>query len=162
VLKQICILLSIFVLLHAAYSAGNDISPLSPLYPEVSQLRNIDNSGAIMRSDELTESACALVSAGHDEITLRQALLAAEQAISLNRFNEQALLIKDQIQTLLGIRQLAALSADDESRYTQAIFALQRGNIIEAKALVERMLQTRANRSVFRIAELKVWVDSYL
>jgi hypothetical protein len=148
--------------MHAVYPVDRDISPIAPLYPEVSQLRNIENSAAILRSDELTESARVLFGAGHDEITLRQALSAAEQAISLNRFNAEALLIKDQIQTLLGIRQTVALSVNDESCYTQAIFALQKGNIIEAKALVERMLQTRANRSVFRIAELKVWVDSFL
>jgi hypothetical protein len=162
VLKQICIFLSTFFLLHAAYSADREISPTAPLYPEVSQLRNIDNSAVILKSDELTKNARALVNSGHDEITLRQALSAAEQAISLNRFNEQALLIKDQIQTLLGIRQTVVLSANDERRYSQAIVALQRGNTIEAKAIVEQMLKTPANRSVFRVTELRAWVDFLL
>jgi hypothetical protein len=113
-------------------------------------------------SNELAEKAQMRIEAGHDEITLRSALYLSEQALALNQYNEAALLTKDHILTLLGSRLASTLSPEDEVLFDWAVSALQRGNVLEAKALSERLLQKSANRSVYRAVALKERLDSLL
>jgi hypothetical protein len=102
------------------------------------------------------------INTGHDEIALRRALYFSEQALALNQHNEAALLAKDHALTLLGSRLASTLSQEDEALFEWAVSALQRGNVLEAKALSERILQKSANRSVYRAIALKERLDSLL
>ena len=54
------------------------------------------------------------------------------------------------------------LSGADEQKYQQAVQELQKGNTINAAALVEQLLQNVKNRNSSKILDLKKRIDSLL
>ena len=85
-----------------------------------------------------------------------------DTAISLNPQNEQAILLKDRIQIAIGGKATVVLSAEDEMRYQKAIQELQNNNIIEAYALVQRLLQSAKNKRSPKILDLQKKIQALL
>jgi hypothetical protein len=90
------------------------------------------------------------------------ALSQLDEAIRLNPDNQEAITLKDRMQTAVGGQAVAVLSAKDEERYQQAVRELQRGNKITASALVEQLMQSPGSRNSAKIADLKRRIDSQL
>ncbi|HZK20465.1 MAG TPA: hypothetical protein VFC68_07060, partial [Treponemataceae bacterium] len=118
---------------------------------------------AIRRSLELTKEAQSLYNANrNDEIILNQALIKLDAAIKLDVNNEQAAILKDRINTSLGGQALVVLPSAQQAIYQQAIQELQRGNVIEATALVLQLWADPVMRRSPIIIDLKNKVDSQL
>jgi len=90
------------------------------------------------------------------------AVIQLDEAIKLNPENQQAINLKDRIQSSSGGQQVAVLSAKAEAQYMQAVAELQKGNKITAAAIVEQLLQDPKNRNSSKIQELKKRIDSQL
>ena len=157
-----------------AYTDLLDLYEINPSYPGLKNLiynveleigirqRPVDNSAAV-KSVALTKEAQTLVNnAGRDEAKLRQALSKVDEAISLNGNNNDAIRLKDQIQTQIGGKAAVVLSSEDEIKYQQAIQELQKNNLITANALVEQLLQKQANRNSSKILELQKKIKALL
>ena len=150
-----------------AYADLLDLYEINPLYPGLKKLiedveielgvrpKPVDRSG-LVKSQNLTDQAKKIYSgAGRDERKLRSALTLVDEAISLNPNNDDAILLKDRIQIAVGGKTTVVLSSADEAQYQQAIQALQRGNVIGALALVEKLLQKSSNLRSAKILDLQ-------
>ncbi|GMO47075.1 MAG: hypothetical protein Pg6C_09120 [Treponemataceae bacterium] len=157
-----------------AYADLLDLYEINPAYPGLRSLitqveieigiraRPVDQT-ALDNSRALTSQARNLIASGtQNEIALRQALSLTDQAIGLNPNNNEAIILKDRILSMLGSRQVTVLSGADENAYQRAVQELQRGNAIEAKAIVEQLLRSEVNRRSFKVLELQKKVDSLL
>ncbi|MBP3708995.1 MAG: hypothetical protein J6I73_01090 [Treponema sp.] len=157
-----------------SYTDLLDLYEINPSYPGLSQLiYNVEidlgirqkpqDRTAITRSENLTSQARGIVnSAGRDEVRLQSALSLLDEAISLNPNNDEALLLKDRIQILIGGRAVIVLSSEDEAKYQSAIVEMQNNNIITANALVEQLLQKAENRRSSKIIDLQRKIKALL
>lgn len=158
---------------QTAYTDLLDLYTINPAYPGLAKLINdveieigikpkpVDKS-ALKRSKTLTDEVQAIVNQSRDEIELKKALSMIDTAISLNPQNEQAILLKDRIQIAIGGKATVVLSAEDEMRYQKAIQELQNNNIIEAYALVQRLLQSAKNKRSPKILDLQKKIQALL
>ncbi len=154
------------------YSDLLDLAEIRPNYPGLSKLiydveidlgirqKPVDQS-ALRRSNSLTQDAQKLFSSarGNEEI-LRQALSRLDQAIALNPNNDAAITLKDRIQIAIGGKAAVVLSSADEASYNQAIQELRNNNVVGAYTIVERLLQTPANRRSSKILDLQKQVQA--
>ncbi|AEE17161.1 hypothetical protein Trebr_1739 [Treponema brennaborense DSM 12168] len=159
---------------QSAYTDLVDLYEINPSYPGLKQLlydveieigirRKPVDTTALSRSASLTKEVSALVdAAGRDELKLRQALVKIDEAIGLNPENTDAMLLKDRIQTTIGGQSVYVLSAADEALYQQSVQELQKGNTIEAMALIEQLLKNPVNKRSFKILELQKRIESLL
>ena len=157
-----------------AYTDLLDLYEINPAYPGLRNLivqveidiglrpRPIDQA-ALNRSRLLTSQALSLLDRnGQNEVALRQAIALVDEAIALNPNNSDAIILKDRTLSRLGGQTVTVLSGADENEYQRAVQELQRGNVIEAKAIVEALLQKDTNRRSFKVLELQRKVDSLL
>ena len=100
--------------------------------------------------------------AGRDEVKLQAALSKVDEAIRLNPDNDDAMLLKDRIQTSVGGKAAVVLSSGDEAKYQQAITELQNNNIVTANALVEQLLQKPSNKRSSKILDLQKKIKALL
>ena len=70
--------------------------------------------------------------------------------------------MKDRIATSIGGGAQVVLSGEDEAKYQQAVQELQKGNTINASALVEQLLLNPKNKNSAKVLDLKKKVDSLL
>ncbi len=154
------------------YSDLLDLAEIKPNYPGLKKLiydveidigirqKPVDQSG-MRRSNALTQEARKLYSGarGNEEI-LRQALSRLDQAIALNPNNDNAIMLKDRIQIAVGGKAAVVLSSADEASYNQAIQELRNNNVVGAYTIVERLLQTPANRRSSKILDLQKQVQA--
>lgn len=116
---------------------------------------------SLARSNELVLAARRIV----DSNIRSQFPVALEQlneALKLNPNNEQAVTLKDRIQTDVGGQAAVVLSSAAEREYQRAVQELQRGNTIVALAIVEQLLQDPRNRNSSRILELQRRIQARL
>ncbi|MDR2375444.1 MAG: hypothetical protein LBD96_03290 [Treponema sp.] len=106
----------------------------------------------LRRSDELTRTARTIVD-NNDRDQFEAALRQLNEALSLNPNNDEAMVLKDRVQTRMGTGN-AILSSADEGEYQRAVRELQQGNTLTAMSLVERLLQNPRNRNSTRVIEL--------
>ena len=120
----------------------------------------VDQS-ALRRSAALAQEAQRLYQGarGNEEI-LRSALSRLDQAIALNPNNDNAITLKDRIQIAVGGKAAVVLSSADEASYNQAIQELRNNNVVGAYTIVERLLQTPANRRSSKILDLQKQVQA--
>jgi hypothetical protein len=116
---------------------------------------------ALARSSELTRSAQKIYDANTRSM-FQIALDQLDEAIKLNPDNQNAIALKDRVQTAIGGQSVAVLSGNDEAKYQQAVLELQKGNKITASALVEQLLQNPKSRNSAKIQDLKKRIDSQL
>ncbi len=115
----------------------------------------------IADSDNLYRAALKIVQAN----TRSQFPVALEQlnmAIQLNPNNDQAISLKDRIQTDVGGQVAAVLSSYAEEQYQRAVQEFQNGNIITASAIVDQLLQDPKNQRSTKIVELQKRIQSRL
>ncbi|HHU35909.1 MAG TPA: hypothetical protein GXZ47_01635 [Treponema sp.] len=157
---------------RTVYSELLDLYEIDPSFPGLKKL--VDdveiylgvkipppNPASISRSTELTRSARRIYDANTRSM-FQVALSQLDEAIKLNPDNQSAIALKDRVQTAIGGQAVAVLSAEDESRYQQAVQELQRGNKITASAIVEQLLQNSKSRNSTKILDLKKRIDSLL
>jgi hypothetical protein len=157
-----------------AYADLLDLYEINPSYPGLRNLivqveidigirpKPIDQA-ALNRSRSLTSQALSLLDrSGQNEVALRQALALVDEAIMLNPNNNDAIILKDRTLSRLGGQTVTVLSGADESEYQRAVREISRGNAIEAKAIVEMLLQKDSNKRSFKVLELQKKVDSLL
>ncbi|MCR4790361.1 MAG: hypothetical protein K5839_04715 [Treponemataceae bacterium] len=158
---------------NEAYIDLVDLAQISPDYPGLKKrIENIEidlgmrlpppDPQAIARSRSLTREATTLYNTSRDEISMNTALAKINEAIRLNADNDEAKLLKDKIQTRVGGKASVVLSAESERIYQMAIQELQKGNIIQASALVSQLMQKKENQRSAKILDLKKKVESFL
>ena len=155
-----------------SYSDLLDLYQLNPAYPGIKKL--VDeveiylgiqipppDPKSLARSTELTKSAQKIYDA-NTRSQFQVALDQLEEAIKLNPNNQTAIALKDRVQTASGGQSVAVLSADDESKYQQAVAELQKGNKITASALVGQLMLNPKSKNSSKIQDLKKRIDSQL
>jgi tetratricopeptide (TPR) repeat protein len=116
---------------------------------------------ALSRSRELTAAALAIIEQ-NIQSQFQVALTQLNQALNLNPNNAQAMSLKDLLQTRMGGKGVIVLDSDSELEYQRAVQELQRGNTLNALAIVQQLLQNPRNQSSTRILELQRRIESVL
>ncbi len=115
------------------------------------------------QSDALYKEAVALYNKNtRDEINLRSALVKVDEALAKNPDNEAAQTLKDRINIALGGSGSVVLPSEAESMYQKAVQELQKGNTIQAAAIVMQLMQNPEYAKSAKILDLKKKVDSLL
>ena len=154
------------------YSELQDLYEINPRYTGLKAIiekAEIDlglrlpppNRAALTRSSDLTNAARRIVDAnlrGQFPVALEQ----LNEALKLNPNNEQAVSLKDRIQTDVGGQAAVVLSNVAEKEYQRAVQELQKGNTIAALAIVEQLLRDPENKNSPRIIELQRRIQSRL
>lgn len=99
----------------------------------------------IARSNQLLQQARNLA-AGGGAAQVRAAITALEEAVTLNPENNQAKVLLDTLRIGTGGQAAVALSSEDEQQFRRAENLFVEGNVAQAFAIVERLLQTESNR----------------
>ena len=159
---------------QSSYTDLLDLYAINQSYPGLKQLiynveidlgirqKPVDRT-ALSQSKTLTVEAQRMVdAAGRDEVKLQAALSKVDEAIRLNPDNDDAMLLKDRIQTSVGGKAAVVLSSGDEAKYQQAITELQNNNIVTANALVEQLLQKPSNKRSSKILDLQKKIKALL
>jgi hypothetical protein len=116
---------------------------------------------AIARSNELVTAAKRIIDA-NTRSQFPVALAQLNEALKLNPNNEQAISLKDRIQTDVGGQATVVLSSAAEREYQRAVQELQNGNTIVALAIVEQLLQDPKNKNSTKLVELQKRIQSRL
>ena len=116
---------------------------------------------AIARSNELVAAAKRIIDA-NTRSQFPVALAQLNEALKLNPNNEQAVSLKDRIQTDVGGQATVVLSSAAEREYQRAVQELQNGNTIVALAIVEQLLQDPKNKNSTKLVELQKRIQSRL
>lgn len=116
---------------------------------------------AIAESKRLTNSARQLYNT-RKPANFPIAVEQLDQAIKLDTKNIEALQLKDELQMSMGGASVIILSAENESKYRQAIAELQNGNKIIAAALVGQLMQDKNAKNSAKVRELKKRIDAQL
>jgi tetratricopeptide (TPR) repeat protein len=154
------------------YSELQDLYEINPRYAGLKAIiekAEIDlglrlpppDRAALTRSIDLTSTARRIVDAnlrGQFPVALEQ----LNEALRLNPNNDQAVSLKDRIQTDVGGQAAVVLSNVAEKEYQRAVQELQKGNTIAALAIVEQLLRDPGNRNSPRIIELQRRIQSRL
>lgn len=159
---------------QTAYTDLLDLAEINPRYPGLSdfiynaeiemgiRIRPPDQK-ALNESRQLTQEASLVInSSTRDEIQLNAALAKLNTALEKNPDNEEAMLLKDRAQIMIGGRASIVLSSESEDLYQRAILELQKGNVLQAAGIVNTLLQKRENQNSSKIIDLKKKVDSLL
>ncbi len=155
-----------------AYTELQDLYEINPRYTGLkASLERIEialglrlpppDTRALARSTELTREARRIVD-GNVRAQFPIALEQLNEAIRLNPQNEAAIGLKVRIQTDVGGTAAIVLSYEAQQEYRTAVSELQKGNVIVANAIVERLLQNPANRNSPQILELQKRIQSRL
>ena len=84
------------------------------------------------------------------------------QALEANPDNTEAQILKDRISTSLGGTGTAVLPANAEKLYQQAVQELQKGNTIQAYAIVSGLMENKTYSKSSKIIDLMKKVESLL
>lgn len=157
-----------------AYADLLDLYEINPNYKGLKQLiydveieigirQKPVNKSEQQKAANLTAQAKAMIdSAGGDETKLRNALNLLNQANAINADSEATTALIDSVQTKVGGNATLVLSGEDEAKYQKAVQALQKNNVITAKALVEQLLKKNANKNSKKILDLQKRVNALL
>ncbi|TVQ40232.1 MAG: hypothetical protein EA384_03695 [Spirochaetaceae bacterium] len=99
----------------------------------------------IARSNQLLQQARNLAAAG-GAAQVRAAISLLEEAVTLNPGNNQAKVLLDTLRIGTGGQAAVALSSADEQQFRRAETLFVEGNVAQAFAIVERLLQDENNR----------------
>jgi tetratricopeptide (TPR) repeat protein len=119
------------------------------------------NPRALSQSNELTLEAQNIVySQTRDHYSL--ALEKLDQALRLNPYNNQALALKDRLQTAAEEMEVIVLDSSAERDYQRAVLALQQGNPITALSILRQLLRDPRYRNAPKIIALQRRIESVL
>lgn len=155
-----------------AYADLLDLYEINPKYPDLKKLiydieieigirpKPVDKA-AQQRAEALTAQAKKMIASG-DSAKLQNALSLLNQAVAINADNSETTSLIDNVQTRVGGNASLVLSGEDEAKYQKAVQALQKNNVIAAKALVEQLLRKPVNQKSAKILELQKRVNALL
>ncbi|MBQ3825943.1 MAG: hypothetical protein II811_07395, partial [Spirochaetaceae bacterium] len=155
-----------------AYADLLDLYEINPKYPGLKNLiydieieigirpKPVDKA-AQQRAEALTAQAKKMIASG-DSSKLQNALSLLNQAVAINADNSETTSLIDNVQTRVGGNASLVLSGEDEAKYQKAVQALQKNNVIAAKALVEQLLRKPVNQKSAKILELQKRVNALL
>ncbi|MBP5283469.1 MAG: hypothetical protein J6Y93_02250, partial [Treponema sp.] len=140
-----------------SYADLEDLSRINPKYPGIASTmleleyelgiksRPVTNT-SVTRSNALYNEALRIYNSSKgNEARLSQAVSKLDEAISLNPRNTNASSLKDKISTEIGGRATSILKAEDERTYRQIIQVMNDGNLINALAMTEQLMQKGSN-----------------
>jgi len=142
-----------------------NLAEINPRYPNMRAIVNqaeIDigvrppppNPADVAESRDLTAAARRIIDS-NNTAQYPIAMTQLNRAISLNRENQDAPRLRDQLNTRMNNPGGVTLTLEDEASYQRALRELQAGNNLVAYALVERLLQNPNNRNVTKVVELQ-------
>jgi len=154
------------------YAELQDLYTINPAYPGLKAIiEKVEiqlglrlpppDPKAIARSNELVAAAKRIIDA-NTRSQFPVALAQLNEALKLNPNNEQAVALKDRIQTDVGGQATVVLSSAAEREYQRAVQELQKGNTIVALAIVEQLLQDPKNKNSTKLVELQKRIQSRL
>jgi tetratricopeptide (TPR) repeat protein len=157
---------------NEVYAQLVDLSKIDPSYPGLKDsiyqaeialgLRMAPPDPAKQRrANDLTAAARAIVDSG-DTGRFSIALNQINEAIQLDPNNDKALAIKDRILTFQGGTAQIVLSSYAEEHYRQAVQEFQGGNLLQANAIVQRLLQDPKNAKSQKIIDLSKKIQARL
>lgn len=155
-----------------AYSELQDLYTIDPQYPGLkSIIERVEiqlgirlpppDPASLARARELIQAARRII----DSNLRSQFPVALEQlneALKLNPNSEEAITLKDRIQTEVGGQAVVVLSSAAEREYQRAVQELQNGNTIVALSIVQQLLQDPKNRNVPKLRELERRIQARL
>jgi tetratricopeptide (TPR) repeat protein len=155
-----------------SYATLQELALINPRYPNIDRIirqAKIDmgylppdpDPRAIARSSELTRLARNVIDAqnsGQYQVALAQ----LDEAIRLNPENNNAVIAKDILLTRMTGTGVIVLDSNSKDLYDQAVLQLQQGNLINALAIVQQLLQNPRNRDSTQILDLRRRIDSLL
>ena len=159
---------------QTVYAELLDLYEINPSYPGLKDfIYNVEialgirvkppDTSALRRSTQLTAEAAKVYEAdSRNEISLNSALQLINQALEANPDNTEAQILKDRISTSLGGTGTAVLPANAEKLYQQAVQELQKGNTIQAYAIVSGLMENKTYSKSSKIIDLMKKVESLL
>jgi tetratricopeptide (TPR) repeat protein len=119
------------------------------------------NPRDLAQSDKLTLEAQNMVY-GRNQDHYPSALEKVNQALRLNPYNNQAVALKERLQTALEEMEAAVLDSGAERDYQRAVLALQQGNPITALSILRELLRDPRYRNTAKIIALQRRIESVL
>jgi tetratricopeptide (TPR) repeat protein len=119
------------------------------------------NPRDLAQSDKLTLEAQNMVY-GRNQDQYPLALEKLNQALRLNPYNNQAVALKERLQTTLEGMEAAVLDSGAERDYQRAVLALQQGNPITALSILRELLRDPRYRNTAKIIALQRRIESVL
>jgi outer membrane protein assembly factor BamD (BamD/ComL family) len=159
---------------QTVYTELLDLYEINPSYPGLKDfIYNVEialgirvkppDTSALRKSTQLASEAQKVYDAdSRNEISLNRALQLVNQALEANPDNTEAQILKDRISTSLGGTGTAVLPASAEKLYQQAVQELQRGNTIQAYAIVSSLMENKTYKKASKIIDLMKKVESLL
>ena len=159
---------------QTVYAELLDLYEINPSYPGLKDfIYNVEialgirvkppDTSALRKSNQLTAQAQKVFDAdSRNEISLNSALQLVNQALEANPDNTEAQILKDRISTSLGGTGTAVLPASAEKQYQQAVQELQKGNILQAYAIVSSLMENKTYSKSAKIIDLMKKVESLL
>ena len=159
---------------QTVYAELLDLYEINPSYPGLKDfIYNVEialgirvkppDTSALRKSNQLTAQAQQVFDAdSRNEISLNSALQLVNQALEANPDNTEAQILKDRISTSLGGTGTAVLPASAEKQYQQAVQELQKGNILQAYAIVSSLMENKTYSKSAKIIDLMKKVESLL
>ena len=159
---------------QTVYAELLDLYEINPSYPGLKDfIYNVEialgirvkppDTSALRKSNQLTAQAQQVFDAdSRNEISLNSALQLVNQALEANPDNTEAQILKDRISTSLGGSGTAVLPASAEKLYQQAVQELQKGNILQAYAIVSGLMENKTYSKSAKIIDLMKKVESLL
>jgi len=159
---------------QTVYTELLDLYEINPSYPGLKDfIYNVEialgirvkppDTTALRKSKELTAQAQKIYDGdSRNEISLNSALQVINQALEANPDNTEAQILKDRISTSLGGTGTAVLPASAEKLYQQAVQELQKGNTLQAYAIVSQLMENSTYKKSSKIIDLMKKVESLL
>jgi hypothetical protein len=154
------------------YSELLDLYEINPKYSGLKALiQEVEyDIGVKLRPVDTTKTtqAAAIVAeverivSGKQVARYEYALGRLNEALQLDPNNSRVAPLKDRIQTEIGGQATVVLSAAAEQDYQRAVLELQKGNTINALAIVQSLLQDSRNKNSQRILELQRRIQARL
>lgn len=146
------------------YSELEVLAEINPDFPGIQErIRQLEialnlrpnpiDQARIGQAAQLFQRANGLSAGGRDQVAVAVSLL--EEAVDLNPNNNDAKFLLDQLRIQLGGQATVALSTTDEQQYRRAETLFSQGGVLQALAIVERLLETADNQSYPPLVELR-------
>ena len=156
------------------YTELLDLYEINPTYPGLKDfIYNVEialgirvkppDTSSLRKAEQLTAQAQKVYDAdSRNEVSLNSALQLVNQALEANPDSTEAQILKDRISTSLGGSGTAVLPASAEMQYQQAVQELQRGNTLQAYAIVSKLMENNTYKKSSKIIDLMKKVESLL
>jgi tetratricopeptide (TPR) repeat protein len=155
-----------------AFTDLQNLARINPQYPgmgDILEQAEVDmgyrppppNPRDLARSHELTLMAQNMVYLKNRSL-YPFALELLNRALELDPHNNQALALKDHVQTTMGGRETIVLDDNAEHDYQRAVMALHQGDPITALSILQRLLQNPRYRDSTKLIALQRRIESVL